>query len=76
MRTKTMIFMAVTVFAILAWDIYAILAGGTESTISQIIIELSYEYPAMTFALGFVMGHLMWRVKSNKALQNAGIDKK
>lgn len=76
MRTKTMIFMAVTVFAILAWDVYAILVGGTESTISQIFIELSYEYPAMVFIMGFTFGHLFWRMKSNKAFQDAGIDKK
>jgi hypothetical protein len=68
--------MALAVFAILAWDVYAILVGGTEATISQLIIELSYQYPAMTFALGYVMGHLTWRVRSNKAMQDAGIDKK
>lgn len=55
---------------ILIFDVYAIMVGGTEASISSLIIKSSYEMPFMVFlignALGILEGHLFWRMKSNK----------
>jgi hypothetical protein len=57
-------------FAVLAYDVYAIFKGGTEASISSLIIASSYKMPFMVFSVGFVngvfVGHLFWRMKSNE----------
>jgi len=50
------------------YDVYAWNVGGTEGTISWKIFEWSHEYPAFTFLMGFVMGHLFWQMKGLKRL--------
>ena len=48
-------------FIILLYDMWAYAKAGTKGTIShKIIMEWSRKYPAFTFAMGFVMGHLFW----------------
>lgn len=55
---------------ILAYDIFAFLAGGTESTISFTIFKLSHKYPALSFGVGFVCGHLFWQMpKTDKIIE-------
>ena len=48
------------------YDIYAFVSGGTDATISNVIIEWSYAYPIFTFSLGFLFGllagHLFWQL--------------
>lgn len=73
MKKYTYIFIAVMVLVIAVYDIIAIYFGGTESSISSILIVYSYKFPAGTFLIGFVAGHLFWRMKSNK--DTAEIDK-
>ena len=41
-------------------DVYLIIDGGTQESLSYQIIEWSYNYPAFTFLTGFTMGHLFW----------------
>lgn len=68
MSTKklTAIFIGVAILIIAAYDVYAILAGGSEASISHTMILWSYKYPVFTFMMGFVMGHLFWRTIDNK----------
>ena len=58
------------VILILVYDVIAIGQGGTEASISSLIITMSYEFPALPFGIGlligFLCGHLFWRMKSNK----------
>lgn len=68
MRNKTFVFIVATLVAIGIWDVYAIVGGGKEASISHMIIELSYEYPSFTFLIGFAMGHLFWRMRETKIL--------
>jgi hypothetical protein len=67
------------VIAILIYDAVAISQGGTEASISSLIITASYEMPFMVFCTGFFMGllsgHLWWRMKPNKDTIAKGIDK-
>ncbi len=63
---------------ILIYDVYAIFLGGSEASISSLIIKMSYEMPFMVFIIGFLngvlSGHLFWRMKRNKDTNK--IDKK
>lgn len=66
------------VVAILGYDVYAILKGGTEASISALLIKASYEMPFMVYMIGFgngvLAGHLFWRLRSNGMTKE--IDKK
>ena len=54
---------------ILIYDVYAILQGGTEASISALLIKASYEMPFMVYIVGFgngvLAGHLFWRMRPN-----------
>lgn len=67
-RKYTAIFIGCLLVAVFVYDVLAITNGGTEASISHMIIEWSYKYPAVTFFTGFVMGHLFWRVRSTPIL--------
>ena len=66
LKKKTAIFILLTILAIAAWDVYAIVLGGHEVSISHTMIEWSYKYPIFTFLMGVVMGHLFWRMSDSK----------
>ena len=73
--------MGVIVLAILGYDVIAIANGGTEASISSIIITWSYKMPFFTFCAGFfpgvLVGHLFWRMRTNKdTLDIDGVIKK
>jgi hypothetical protein len=65
-RKITTYFIGITILAIAVYDIFAIYSGGTEASISHIMIEWSYKYPSFTFLMGFTMGHLFWRMRDTK----------
>lgn len=44
-------------------DIWLYLVGGTPWTISAWIWTMSEKYAVLPFGVGFVCGHLFWRVK-------------
>lgn len=62
----TAIFVGAVIVAIGVYDVIAISGGGTEASISHMLITWSYKYPAFTFLMGFAMGHLFWRMRSTK----------
>ena len=64
--TRAAIFIIVTILAIAIFDTYLILDEGTNASISNQLIEWSYDYPAFTFIMGFVMGHLFWFISNRK----------
>lgn len=55
---------------ILGYDVYAIMKGGTEASISSFIIASSYKMPFAVYMVGLIngilVGHLFWRMKTNK----------
>lgn len=61
-KTLTMYVIGAFVFGLIAYDFYAYLNAGQDSTVSNVMIEWSHEYPAVTFLVGFVMGHLFWQM--------------
>ena len=79
-RTKIiMIIIPIIIVLILVYDAIAIYFGGTEASISSIIINISYTMPFATnftsFMCGVLFGHLFWRMKPNKDTIANGIDK-
>ena len=76
MRNITKYVTAGLIVAILIYDVVAIQIGGTEASVSQIIIEWSYSVPAFTFAIGFIMGHLFWRLRDSKHTKSLGQENK
>lgn len=73
-RKITSIVIAIIIIIIAIYDVYAIMKGGTEASISMVMIGWSYKYPAFTFLMGFTMGHLFWRVRDNKYTKELGKD--
>ena len=55
---------------VLGYDVFAIGKGGTEASISSLIITMSYKMPFAVFMTGLFngifVGHLFWRMKPNK----------
>lgn len=76
-KVVTFVIIPLLIVAILAYDVYAILIGGTEASISALLIKSSYEMPFMVFSIGFfigiLVGHLFWRLRSNEMTRD--IDK-
>jgi hypothetical protein len=72
MRKITGYFITGTILVIAAYDIVAIKMAGTEASISQMLIEWSYDYPVFTFIMGFTFGHLFWRLRDNPRTKNLG----
>ena len=66
-KKVTQYFILLLIVVIAVYDVVAYIWGGQIATISSVIIrDWSGEYPAFTFAMGFVMGHLFWPLKGGK----------
>jgi len=73
-KSKTACFtlISVLIFFIswIGYDVYAILEGGTEASISYMMFEWSYKYPIFTFTCGFIpgilVGHFFWRIRDTR----------
>lgn len=69
--TKAVTFGAIPtiIAALLMFDVLAISKGGSEASISSLIIKSSYEMPFAVFMVGqfsgILIGHLFWRMKTN-----------
>jgi hypothetical protein len=66
MKKVTTILISVVLVGLLIYDVFAIAKGGTEASISSVIINFSYKMPVFTFLCGIVCGHLFWRMKKNE----------
>jgi len=44
----------------IGYDIIALIMGGVESTISQVVLNKAREHPIIAFAMGVLCGHLFW----------------
>ena len=69
-KIVTFILIPLLVIGILIYDVFAIALGGTEASISSLIITAAYKMPFMVYMIGLfngiLIGHLFWRMKSNK----------
>jgi hypothetical protein len=60
---------------LIIYDVFAISKGGTEASISSVIIAFAYKMPMFTFTCGFICGHLFWRMRTNKDTKEIDGDK-
>ncbi len=67
-KKYTVIFVVVLFASILIYDVVAISQGGTEASISHLLNVWSYKFPAFTFFMGFLAGHIFWRTGPTKEL--------
>lgn len=65
-KNMTMIFTIVMIVIVAVYDVYAMIIGGTENSISHMLITKSYDYPIIPFLIGVLTGHLVWRMKDTK----------
>lgn len=56
--TTTSVFILVAVIALAVYDLVAFVKGGEGSTISRVTRRIGSRFPAVTFAAGFVCGHI------------------
>ena len=63
---RTMIIIALVIVGLIAYDAYTIIYDGIDTSVSQVIINWTYEYPIFTFSMGILFGHLMWQMKKKK----------
>ncbi len=66
MKKLTLIFTCSIIVIIGIYDVYALIEGGAEATISSVIISLSHDFLIIPFLAGILAGHLFWRMDSNK----------
>jgi hypothetical protein len=65
-RKYTGYFILIIIVLAVIYDFYAIAKSGKDASISQYIIDWSYQYPMATFLAGFTCGHLFWRMPNKK----------
>ena len=70
MKALTGKILALLVILLVVYDVIAIQKGGTEASISSVIIAFSYKMPMFSFLFGFICGHLFWRMRTNKDTKN------
>ena len=63
---KTPIFIIAVIAAIVVADFYFVFADGADQSISAYLIRWSKEFPSISFLMGFVMGHLFWRMPDKR----------
>jgi len=71
-QKATMAFIGILILAITAWDVFVLVDGGTESSISYVMIQWAYKYPLFPFCMGVLVGHLFWRMKNVKGTKKLG----
>jgi len=62
----TKVFTLILLVIIAVFDGWIMAKGGTEASISHLIITASYKYPMIPFLLGILCGHLFWRMRYTK----------
>jgi hypothetical protein len=58
----TIAFIIFLVVIIAVFDVWVIAKKGKQESISAHIIRLSHKHPSIPFLVGFVAGHLWWRM--------------
>lgn len=67
MKKVTIGFIIFVVVLVLGFDVWVILKTDSTNSISQVIIDYSYQFPFLTFLIGFVCGHLFWQMPKVKS---------
>ncbi len=68
--TASVVMLTIVVLAL--YDVYAFTEGGTEGTISHLLMTWGYNYPMVPFVGGVLVGHFWWRIREVKGYENLG----
>ena len=63
MKKLTTVILVCNLILLALYDVYAIVTGGLEATISHVTLSAATNYPIIPFAVGVVSGHLFWPQK-------------
>lgn len=66
MRNITGYFIGISIIVWIFYDLYVVIFDSKDASISQVLIDYSYQYPIGVFAIGVIMGHLFWRMPDRK----------
>lgn len=69
MNLTLLVILCTTVFLI-AFDVFIIYKKGKQESISAKLIILLKKYPAITLALGILLGHLTWSMRTDDIYPN------
>lgn len=58
----TLGFIILLVVSVAVFDVFIIAKKGKTESISAHIIRMSHKYPSISFLIGFLCGHLFWRM--------------
>lgn len=58
----TIAFIIFLVVIIAVFDVWVIAKKGKQESISAHIIRMSHKHPSIPFLIGYVAGHLFWRM--------------
>lgn len=72
MKKWTQIFVGGLIAVITIYDVFALIKGGTEASISYLLITWSYKYPMLPFTMGVLCGHLFWRMRDTEGTRKLG----
>lgn len=62
----TTIIIVACAIALILWDIYALVYGGGEATISYVIANLGKQNRMIPLVFGVLIGHFFWPIESMK----------
>ena len=71
-QRMTYAFIAIIFLICVVYDVFVLVDGGTESSISYVLMTWAYKYPILPFGVGFLCGHLFWRIKNVKGTDKLG----
>jgi hypothetical protein len=66
---KTTLFITIASILVLGiYDFFAVFVGGTESSISHLVITASKDWPIIPFLVGGLMGHFYFPMRITKEI--------
>ena len=67
--TLTGVVMVIAVCALMLYDLFAYVSGGTASTISRFLEGSFDKYPAILLGVAYILGHIISPMKCKKCLE-------
>ena len=58
--TRTAIALSITAAALIGLDVWLATRNPPSATISRSVLDWSLDHPVIPFAIGVVMGHILW----------------
>jgi hypothetical protein len=60
MAFLTKLVLIVTIVLLILYNLVVLYIAGPDATISRVAYQAAQENPFLVFALGFILGHILW----------------